>query len=139
MTRAALFVILAVAILISLCLLLIVDTTAAQIIIRSLDINTHAVLLMLLCYGRRGLGLGFLIYTVGYETLLRFSIPALIFGTLLLAILFVPGIGQTVNGARRWIGCWGFTFQPSEWIKILVPAAYIHWAVQREEITLSAF
>jgi cell division protein FtsW len=40
-------------------------------------------------------------------------------GTLLLAALvFVPHIGIRLNGAHRWIGKFGFSFQPSEVVKI---------------------
>lgn len=35
----------------------------------------------------------------------------------LLAATFVPGIGRTVNGARRWIRAGGLTFQPAELMK----------------------
>lgn len=38
----------------------------------------------------------------------------------LLAIVLVPGIGQVVNGARRWINLGFMTFQPSELAKILL-------------------
>ena len=34
-----------------------------------------------------------------------------------LMLLFVPILGSTVNGARRWIDLPGFRFQPSEFLK----------------------
>lgn len=139
MTRAALFLIIPVAVLFSFGLLMIFNTTAAQIIDSSLDIDTRTVLIKQLCYGVVGVCLGIAVYVCGYEALLRYSIPALLLGVFLLILLFVPGIGQTINGARRWIGIFGVTFQPSECIKILVPAAYIHWSLQRENIALVPF
>ena len=39
---------------------------------------------------------------------------------LLLVLVFVPGIGVTANGARRWIRLWPTTFQPSELVKIVM-------------------
>ena len=39
---------------------------------------------------------------------------------LLLALVFVPGIGVTANGARRWLRLWPTTFQPSELVKIVM-------------------
>lgn len=139
MSKSALFLIISVAILFSFGLLMIFNTTAAQMIDRSMDADTHSILLKQTLYGIIGLIAGAAIYRCGYETLLRFSAFGLILGTLLLILLFLPGIGQTVNGARRWIGLWGFTFQPSECIKILLPAVYIHWAVKRNEISLIPF
>jgi len=139
MSRAALFLIIPVAILFSFGLLMIFNTTAAQIIDRSLDTNTHSILLKQSLYGVLGLIAGTALYRSGYEFLLRYSAAGLFLGTVLLILLFIPGIGQTINGARRWIGLWGFTFQPSECIKILLPAVYIHWACQKTEIPLIPF
>lgn len=58
---------------------------------------------------------------------------------ILLAVLFIPGVGPTVNGARRWITCLGFSFQPSEWVKILIPFVYMDWFLKQKKITLIPF
>lgn len=53
---------------------------------------------------------------------------ALIVPMVLLALVFVPGIGKTNYGATRWIGIGGFTLQPSELAKygfVLFAAAYM--------------
>jgi len=139
MSKASLFLIVPVSILFSFGLLMIFNTTAAQIIDRSLDTNTHIILFKQSLYGVLGVIAGAVIFRWGYQHLLRFSAAGLVLGTILLILLFVPGIGQTVNGARRWIGLWGFTFQPSECIKILLPSVYIHWACQKKEIPLIPF
>ncbi|MGZ4131238.1 MAG: FtsW/RodA/SpoVE family cell cycle protein [Actinomycetota bacterium] len=41
-------------------------------------------------------------------------------GLLLLLLPIVPGIGQTINGARLWVALGPFTFQPSELGKVLI-------------------
>jgi cell division protein FtsW len=38
----------------------------------------------------------------------------------LLILLFIPGLGVKVGGARRWLGLPGFSFQVAETVKILV-------------------
>ncbi|HUT24775.1 MAG TPA: putative peptidoglycan glycosyltransferase FtsW [Sumerlaeia bacterium] len=41
-------------------------------------------------------------------------------GLVLLLLVFVPGVGKTINEDRRWIGFAGFTFQPSELAKLVL-------------------
>ncbi len=118
---------------------MIFNTTAAQIIDKSLDINTHKMLLRQLFYASFGTLLGSFIYQIGYERIIQKSSFALGLGTFLLVILFIPGIGQTVNGATRWIGIGGFTFQPSECIKVFLPAVFIHWASKQSTIAFRPF
>lgn len=53
---------------------------------------------------------------------------ALIIPIVLLALVFVPGVGKTNYGATRWIGIGGFTLQPSELAKygfVLFSSAYM--------------
>ena len=57
----------------------------------------------------------------------KLGIPALIVSLVLLALVFVPGLGKSNYGATRWIGFGGFTIQPSEIAKygfILFTAGY---------------
>lgn len=51
---------------------------------------------------------------IPYEKLKRAGLPALILSLVLLALVFVPGLGKSNYGATRWIGFGGFTIQPSE-------------------------
>jgi cell division protein FtsW len=62
------------------------------------------------------------------ETTLKRAIGPLVVGALALCLLvFVPGIGLSKNGARRWLNLRFITFQPSETVKIILPIylAYI--------------
>ncbi len=109
------------------------NTTSAEIIDKASGASTHAALLKQSVYCLVGLCAGAVAFRWGYEAVIQWSVPLLIGGSLLLLLLFVPGIGQTINGSRRWIGLFGYTFQPSECIKILLPAVYIRWILGREE------
>jgi len=47
--------------------------------------------------------------------------PALfIISLVLMVLVFIPGIGKGVNGARRWIGFGGLNLQPSELLKLMM-------------------
>lgn len=119
---------------------MIFNTTAAQIMDRSLELNTHTVLLKQFLYGFIGVAFGLGLQKYGYQNLLKRSFPCLVVGTFVLALLFVPGIGQSVNGARRWLGFLGVSFQPSECIKVLIPAVYIQWILKQPSfISLKSF
>lgn len=134
MSRSAVWLIVSVALLFSVGLLMVFNTTAAEIIDRSLSTSTHAALLKQIAYSGVGIVGGLCIYRWGYESLIRWSIPLAIAGTILLVLVFLPGVGMTINGARRWLGLFGFPIgQPSECIKILIPAAYIHWYLKQEK------
>lgn len=53
----------------------------------------------------------------GYKRLEKLAYPILAFAAVALLLVLVPGIGTTVNGARRWIRIAGFNFQPAELAK----------------------
>lgn len=131
---AALALIVSVALLFSIGLLMVFNTTAAEIIDRSLPVSTHTALFKQIGYSFVGIVAGFCVYAWGHEKLIRWSFPLLLGGSLLLVLVFIPGVGMTINGARRWLGLFGMPLgQPSELIKVLIPAAYICWYLRQEQ------
>ncbi|MBI5098099.1 MAG: putative lipid II flippase FtsW [Nitrospirae bacterium] len=44
----------------------------------------------------------------------------LLVSLILLLLVFVPGIGISAKGAKRWIRLWPTTFQPSEFVKLVM-------------------
>jgi cell division protein FtsW len=48
----------------------------------------------------------------------KMAVPLLIISFVLLVCVFLPVIGVTAGGARRWIRLWPSTFQPSELVKL---------------------
>jgi cell division protein FtsW len=59
-----------------------------------------------------------LLMSFDYGKLKNFSKPFLLFSIFLLVAVFIPGIGRTAGGARRWISLAGLSFQPSEIAKL---------------------
>lgn len=59
-----------------------------------------------------------LAYLLKPSLLYKLSIPLLAVSFVLLVLVFLPGIGVTAGGARRWIKLWPSTFQPSELVKL---------------------
>lgn len=55
---------------------------------------------------------------IDYRVLRRIAGPALVVVGLLLVVVLIPGIGRSVNGARRWIGFGSFVIQPGELAKL---------------------
>jgi cell division protein FtsW len=71
-----------------------------------------------LAFGAVGLALMHVMSRRGVA-LLRQLTPLLLIGSFgLLLLVLVPGIGISVNGARRWIGPGTLSFQPSELMKL---------------------
>lgn len=58
------------------------------------------------------------VMTIDYELLKNFSVPLYILGIILL--ILVELIGDTRNGSQRWLEIAGFSFQPSEFVKVFV-------------------
>ncbi|MBI9105115.1 MAG: putative lipid II flippase FtsW [Spirochaetales bacterium] len=73
-----------------------------------------------LILGAVGTSLGFAAYKMPKDFIRRYT-PLLLVGTMFLILLtFIPGLGEEVLGARRWIFLFGFSFQPSELAKLAV-------------------
>lgn len=67
-----------------------------------------------------GMFLGFLAFLVPMRTWEKYAVHLLVFGTSLLVLVLIPGIGHEVNGSRRWISLIVVNFQPSELMKFFV-------------------
>lgn len=62
----------------------------------------------------------FVIWRTDYEIIRRYSKLLLFFSFILLTLTFIPGIGHSAGGARRWIKFGFMTFQPSEFAKLAI-------------------
>jgi rod shape determining protein RodA len=65
-----------------------------------------------------GVGLAALVASTDHRWL-RIWAPAVYLTSILgLLLIFVPGIGTTINGSRSWLGIGGLTLQPAEFAKL---------------------
>ncbi len=80
-----------------------------------------------------GLGLMFLLMRMEYRRLLKLTLPLMALSLLLLAAVFIPGIGVVGGGARRWISLAGMTFQPSELAKLAIIFYFAHILTKKRE------
>jgi cell division protein FtsW len=67
-----------------------------------------------------GIAVMFTLSKTDYEKLRPLVYILLGLSLILLLLVFVPGIGKEANGARRWLRLWPVTFQPSEFLKIVI-------------------
>ena len=75
------------------------------------------------------MGTAFFLFTtkVGLDKVKKFALPLLVASYVLLALVFVPGLGVESYGAKRWLDFGFISFQPSELMKfalVIFLAAY---------------
>jgi cell division protein FtsW len=134
-----LMLIISIALIFAMGLIMVFNTTSADILDRSLDINVHQALVKQIIYAMLGCVVAAGAWFLGYKTLLKLSFPLLCFFIFLLVLVFVPGIGIMRNGSHRWIGAVGLTLQPSEFVKLLIPLYFIQYYVSRKEASTLSF
>ena len=68
------------------------------------------------------------------------AIACMAIGLFACGLIFVPGIGETINNAKRWISigpsAYGLRFQPSEIVKAALPIFLAEWICVRADIRL---
>lgn len=88
------------------------------------------------------LAFGVIIFNLPSHVWHRYSIVMLLVGIGLLVAVLIPGIGKSVNGARRWLSIGGFTIQASEIAKfcfIVFFASYLARRIHAFRTGWSAF
>ena len=139
MRKSALFLLVCVVTLFAIGILMVFDTTSAEVIDRNLNVSTHHALFKQLLYGCVSLVGALLIWFFGYDKVLKL-VPSLFYLLLFsLVLVFIHGIGQQINGAYRWIVVGPFSFQPSEFLKVIMPLYFITLLFKEEEMTWKRF
>lgn len=105
---------------------MIFSTTSAEILDHDLDLSTHYVIFRHLIFALLGAFCAFGMYRLGFRRFLQYSPLFFVLITLLLVMVLLPGVGREVNGSRRWLNIPGLSLQPSEFIKLVIPAFFIY-------------
>lgn len=74
----------------------------------------------------------FVTYRLHYTFWKKIAVPLLVGSLTLLLAIFLPGLGATILGARRWISIGGFLFQPSEIVKLTFLIYLASWLERRD-------
>lgn len=133
MDRKSLLLLLCVLVLFVLGLSMVFNTTSAEVLDRALAKSTHHAALKQILYAILASILAAGVWFVGFDQILRLSGFFLACVTVLLVLVFIPGVGMCLNGAHRWLGIGGYSFQPSELAKYLIPLHYIFVITSRKE------
>ena len=78
-------------------------------------------------------------YLFDYKKYYNLALPILIVSLISLMLVFVPGFGVKVLGARRWVNLGFSVFQPSEIAKIALAIYLSAWFSNKEKGRLVAF
>jgi cell division protein FtsW len=85
-----------------------------------------------------GIGAMLMAMKVGYRRLARWAWPLLVLAALCLLALFIPGLGVSVGGARRWLRVPGISFQPAELAKFAW-AVYLAYSLAKKKEKVESF
>ncbi|MBI4239595.1 putative lipid II flippase FtsW [Candidatus Uhrbacteria bacterium] len=86
-----------------------------------------------------GLALFTLFSRIDYHILKRFAFLFLVISLVLLAMVFLPGLGYEYGGARRWMHLGSILFQPSEVVKLTFLLYLAAWLGNRGEKKVGDF
>ncbi len=139
MKKSAFLLLACVLTLVSLGLLMVFNTTSAEVIDRNLNISTHHALfkqLLYLCVSSVG---ALLVWFYGKRKILIWSGYFFYVNVVLLILVFIPGIGEQINGAHRWIKLGTLSFQPSEFLKLTMPLYFIALLFKKNEMSWKRF
>ena len=142
MSKTSFSLIIASLLLLSIGIMMVFNTTSAEVLDKSINQSTYTALIKQIIYGLLGIACGFVIWKINYINLIRLSPVILFCLIILLVVVFIPKIGQEINGAHRWINVFGLSFQPSEFAKYLIPIYFIYAITKNnfhEKITFLPF
>lgn len=78
-----------------------------------------------------GLLIGLIAFQIPMRLWQKYSLYPFLLGMALLTLVLVPGIGNEVNGSRRWLSLFIVNLQPSEFMKLFVVIYVANYTIQR--------
>lgn len=78
-----------------------------------------------------GLLIGLIVFQIPMRLWQRFSLYPFLLGMALLVLVLIPGIGNEVNGSRRWLSLFIVNLQPSEFMKLFMVIYIANYTVRR--------
>ncbi len=80
-----------------------------------------------------GVGMMILLQRIPYDLLRKLAYPGVILSALLLILVLIPHVGVRVGGASRWLRLGFFSFQVTEFVKIVVVVFLAHFLTRKTE------
>lgn len=115
---------------------LLIFTSASLGLLARTGANFSSVALTQLAAVVLGCLIAFVVSKIHYTFWRRASFYIFIASIILTLLVFVPHIGLTFGGGKRWIGIGGFSFQPAEFLKIAFVMYSATWlAGAKEKVT----
>ena len=74
-----------------------------------------------------------------YHKLYLLALPILFAALVLLILVFIPGVGINLLGAKRWVNVGFFVLQPAEFVKLALAIYLAAWFSNKEKGRLAAF
>ena len=124
--KTSFFLFVSTLVIFSLGLIMVFNTTSAEVIDRLDRAALHASMLKQIAFCLFGCLLSLFLYRLGYRKILNYSPIFFFLLNIALILVFVPKIGMHINGAYRWLNIGGISLQPSEFMKFLLPFFYLH-------------
>lgn len=120
-------------------LLMVYDASSGEIVDLASSKNEYGPFFKQFLWGVLSVLVSLFFYRIGWRALIASSFRIYCALVFLLVLVFVPGIGVAANGARRWISIAGFSLQPSEFVKLFLPAVYLWYMSNHLDKVLSSF
>ena len=78
-----------------------------------------------------GLLIGLIAFQIPMRLWQKYSLYPFLLGMTLLVLVLIPGIGNEVNGSRRWLSLFVVNLQPSEFMKLFVVMYVANYTIRR--------